>query len=221
MRFTGRLTLAVAGTLFLAQCAAAGDETQRFLWEQANTRMLRAAAPEDYIEAAATYQRLLRENIVNPALLNNLGCALVMGGDYANARRAFERAERFAGTTPESAAGIKAAIARSRGESDAEAPWYRTAFFWHFALPARVRAGTALFGWTLLWCGILLLLLRRRAPGGVIAAILPLAETLLFTGSLITLLFGASSLATLIQERSDATHWQTVQFAVSDNLEEL
>ncbi len=216
-----KFTHALVGTLCLTACACAGSETHRFLWEQANTRMLRASAPEDYIEAAATYQRLLRENTANPALLNNLGCALVMGGDYGNARRAFERAERFTGTTLETTAGLTAAVARSKGHSDADVPWYRTAFFWHFGLPARLRVITALCGWNLLWCGILLLLLRRRATGGVIAAILPLSETLLFTGSLIALIFGASSIATMVQERNDSMHWETVQFAVSDSQEEF
>ena len=197
--------------------------TERFLWDQANTQTTHAATPEEYLQAAETYKRLLTDDIVNPALLNNLGCALTMGGDYANARKAFERAERYSGTTPETSEGAAAAIGRLDQTDSAELPWYNTAFFWHFRLPARLRILTALSGWTLLWIGILFYILRRRHKNRVLGIFQTLSETFIITGSMIFLLFGASSLFSILQEKHAKSYWRNVEFTTMEisGMEEL
>lgn len=194
----------------------AQSTTDRFLWDQANTQITHASTPEEFLQAAETYKRLLDDDIVNPALLNNLGCALTMGGDYANAQRAFERAERYSGTTPETSEGVAAAISRRDQSERAELPWYDTAFFWHFRLPTRLRILTALAGWSLLWTGLLFYILRKRHTYKTLSMFLTLSETFLITGAMIFLLFGASSLFSIIQEKHAQSYWRNVKFSTME-----
>jgi len=199
--------------VLLCSSAAAQSDVNRFIWDQANTQMIHATQPDDYLKAAGSYRRLLRDGIVNAPLLCNLGTALTMGGDSLNARTAFERAELYSGTTPETKSGLIAALARQSDTANVELPWYRTAFFWHFELPARLRIMIALFGWSLLWAGILLHLMRSRYMKSPMQFIQTLSETCMITGALIFLIFSASSLFTLLQEKNYRSHWASVQFS--------
>lgn len=222
-RSTFPILLSTIALCTVAYSGHAQTTAERFIWDQANTQITHASAPEDFLEAAKTYQRLLKDNIINPALLNNLGCALTMGGDYKNAQSAFERAERYSGTTLETTEGIAAAISRRDRSNSAALPWYHTAFFWHFRLPARLRILTALAGWSLLWIGILLYILRRRKTHVALNIVLPLSETFMITGAMIFLLFGSSSLFTILQEQHAESYWRTVEFNSVDSnvMEEL
>ncbi len=196
-----------------ALSAPAQSATDRFLWDQANTQMTHATTPKEFLKAAKIYQRLLADEVVNPAILNNLGCALTMGRDYANAQRAFERAERYSGTTLETKEGVTAAISRRHNSEKTEVPWYKSAFFWHFRLPAHLRILTALAGWSMLWIGILFCILRRQRAKNTLNIFLTLSETFMITGGFIFLFFGASSLFSLIQEKQAETYWRNVEFS--------
>ncbi|MDA3925346.1 MAG: hypothetical protein PF904_11680 [Kiritimatiellae bacterium] len=207
---SGAITVLV---LLLTTTSNAASDVNRFIWDQANTQMSHATKSDDYLKAAESYNRLLRNGIVNAPLLINLGTALTMGGDTVNAQTAFERAELYSGTTPEIKNGLVAALARQTNKSDIELPWYRTAFFWHFDTRARLRIIIALIGWSLLWVGILLYLIRNRYTQRDLQYILTLSETCMITGALILLIFSASSIFTLIQERNIRSHWASVQFA--------
>ena len=133
--------------------------------------------------------------------------------DGANAAAAFARAERYLGATPETRQGLAAAIALQTGRAQADLPWSRTAFFWHYAFPCSVRAATALVGWSLFWLGVFCQLLRRRGAGR--AFLRSLAETCLLAGGLITAVFAASTLMTLTHERHDEATWGARVFAAS------
>jgi hypothetical protein len=196
--------LAACGLLSTLSCLA--DDTSRaFLWEQANTQAAAAVKPDDYIKAANTYNRLVLDGARNGALFLNLGSTLVLAGDGANAAAAYARAERYLGATPETRQGLAAAAALQLGRARADPPWSRAAFFWHFALPCETRVWAALFGWALLWLGVLCrILFRARSPH---SATRSLSDTCLLTGGLIGVLFGASALATLSQERHDSATW--------------
>ena len=211
------VALVVAGVFLLAKpCsfAAPTDESARaFLWEQAGAQAAAATTPEGYLQAAATYNRLVADGVRNGPLFQNLGSVLVMAGDGANAAAAFARAERYLGATPETRQGLAAAIALQAGRAQADLPWSRTAFFWHYAFPCSVRAATALAGWTLFWLGVFCQLLRRRGAGR--AFLRSLAETCLLTGGLITVVFAASTLMTLTHERHDEATWGARVFAAS------
>ncbi len=212
-----RIALVAVGVFLLAKpCsfAAPNDDSARaFLWEQAGAQAAAATTPVAYLQAAATYNRLVADGVRNGPLFQNLGSVLVMAGDGANAAAAFARAERYLGATPETRQGLAAAMALQTGRAQAELPWSRTAFFWHYAFPCSVRAATALAGWALFWLGVVCQLLRRRGAGR--AFLRSLAETCLLTGGLLTVVFAASTLMTLTHERHDEATWGARVFAAS------
>jgi tetratricopeptide (TPR) repeat protein len=172
--------------------------TRQFLWEQANTQAASAAKPEDYAKAAATYERLVADGVVNAGLFANLGAAHALAGDAKKAKAAFERAERYRGATPETRQGLLAAMSLQAGSPQTDLPWFRTAFFWHFTLPCNARALVALIGWSLFWAGLFFRLLRKdRKRHGTVQS---LSETGMLIGGLMTLVFTVSALITVWQE---------------------
>lgn len=211
---TARLTavLLAASALFSAALRAE-DSARAFLWEQANAQAATASVPEDYLKAANTYSRLVAEGARNGPLFLNLGSALVMAGDGANAAAAFARAERHLGATPEARQGLAAAIALQSGREQSDLPWSRTAFFWHFGFPCPMRALTALGGWSLFWAGVICrILFRRRSEHTPLRS---LAEACMLAGGLIALVFSASTLTTVTQERHDSATWASRVFLSS------
>jgi hypothetical protein len=185
--------------------ACADDATRAFLWEQANTQAATAEKPDDFLKAANTYNRLVADGVANGTLFANLGSTLVLAGDGANASAAFARAERYLGATPETRQGLAAAMALKTGRTQADLPWSRTAFFWHFAFPCPVRVLTALCGWSLFWLGVFCRILFKRRVEHSLAS--NLSETCMFTGGLLAVVFAASALVTLAQERHDTATW--------------
>jgi hypothetical protein len=191
----------------------ADEATRAFLWEQANTQASVATEPGDFLKAANTYNRLIADGVHNGPIFLNLGCALVLAGDGANAAAAFVRAERYLGVTPETRQGLAAAIALQTGRTQNDLPWSRTAFFWHFAFPCQMRALAALCGWSLFWFGIICRLLFRRKTLHSLTR--SLAETLMLTGGLLALVFTVSTLTTFLQERHDNATWGSRTFLSS------
>ncbi len=209
---SARCLLPIAYCL-LSLSARADDTSRAFLWEQANTQAASATKPDDYLKAAKTYNRLVADGVRNGPLFLNLGSALVMAGDGANAIAAFARAERHLGASPESRQGIAAAIALQSGRKHAELPWSRTAFFWHYVFPCPIRALSALGGWTLFWVGVLCRILLKRRKGD--AFLRSLSETCMLTGGLIAVVFAASTFMTLAHERHDEATWGSRVFISS------
>ena len=210
------LILLVLGACFAAPLTARADETTtRFLWEEANARMATAKTSDDYLAAARTYNRLVQEGIRNGPLFFNLGTALLLAGDAHNAVAALLRAERFEGCTADIRTNLRLAIAASTGHPDADLPWSRVAFFWHFDHPLRIRLLVALGGWSLLWLGLLLRLLTRdrtavapdMAPSGAAVQVRALAGSCLFFGTLLGVVFGASVAVSLLQEHMQNRTW--------------
>ncbi len=222
-RTPSRTARACAAALLCAAAQAAAvpdDATRAFLWEQANTQAAAADRPEAYLKAAQTYNRLVNDGVSNGTLFSNLGAALVLAGDGANAAAAFERAERHLGATPETRQGLSAALALQAGRPHADLPWSRTALFWHYGLPCETRAWAALAGWTLFWLGALCRTHRRaRATHATLRS---LSDTGLLAGGLLALAFSASTAATLLLERHDRSAWpsRTFQTAAPLDLED-
>lgn len=205
--------LLVFGAALLALPSQADDTVRNFLWEQANTQASSAATPDDYVKAAKTYNRLVADGVRNGPLFLNLGGVLVLAGDGSNAAAAFERAERYQGATPESRQGLAAAQALKAGRARADLPWYRTAFFWHYALPCPMRVLAALVGWGLVWLGLLVRLLgRRHTPS---ASVRSLSETLLLAGGIFAAVFASSALLTAVHERHDEVTWSARLFSAA------
>ena len=185
-------------SLLIPFAAQADMATRQFLWEQANAQAAAAERPEDYAKAATTYERLVADGVVNADLFLNLGGVYVLAGDAAKATAAFERAERYRGSSPETRQGMLAATAKKTGRAQTDLPWFRTAFFWHFSLPCNARALVALYGWSLCWMGLFCRLLRsdRKRHG----ALQSLSETGMVIGGLLLAVFGVSVLITFAQE---------------------
>ena len=189
---TAALIILLSLALPSVAVAQADMATRQFLWEQANAQAAVAASPEDYAKAAATYTRLVADGAVNADLFINLGAVQVLAGDTLNATAAFERAERYRGSSPEIRQGLLAA----RGQADLS--WFRTAFFWHYSLPCNARALVALSGWALFWAGLFFRLLQRdRKRHGAVRS---LSETGMLIGGLMTAVFLVSVLITFCQE---------------------
>ena len=213
----------------------ADDSSAHFLWEQANARMAAAHTPEDYLETARTYNQLLAEGVRNGPLFYNLGTALLLAGDSENAAAALRRAERYLGSTPEIRVNLRQALALQLGQPDADLPWDQVVFFWHYDEPLRVRAGIALCGWLLLWLALLLRLLTRpgtestargdarppvienqvvRAPHHrVTERVRAFANSCLFFGALLCIVFTISAAFSWVQERMDDRTWGERVFA--------
>lgn len=200
-------------SFLLSLSLRADDAARAFIWDQANAQAASAAKPEDYLKAAASYNRLVADGVHNGPLFLNLGNTLVMAGDGANAAAAFARAERHLGATPETRQGLASALALQSGRAHADLPWVRTAFFWHYAFPCTVRTFTALGGWTLFWFGVFCrILLKRRKRHLFLRS---LSETFMLTGGLIAFVFAASTLMTLTHERHDTATWGARVFVAS------
>ena len=209
---------AILAVLLIACCSVlhADDVSARFLWEQANARMAAARTPEDYLLAARCYNQLIGDGVRNGPLFFNLGTALLLAGDGENAAAAFRRAERYMGCTPEIRMNLRQSLAAQPGQPDAELPWDHVVFFWHYDEPLRVRTWIALSGWLLLWSG---LLLRRitcpkvehtlQVPTPRVRAerLRSFANSFLFFGAFLLIVFASSAGFSLLQEQMDDRAW--------------
>lgn len=191
----------------------ADDSTARFRWEQANARMAAARTPDDFLDAANTYNQLVTEGIRNGPLFFNLGTALLLAGDGDHAVAALRRAERYLGSTPEIRVNLRQALALQAGQPDGDLPWDHVVFFWHYDEPLRVRALVALCGWLLLWLALLLRLLARPSKTATGAGYLQsFANSCLLFGLLLFLVFSGSVAFSLLQEKMDERTWSEQTF---------
>lgn len=181
-----------------AQTQATADTTRDFLWEQANMQAASATTPADYTKALDTYQRLIREGTIQGKLFINQGNTAILSNDPQSALRAFARAERYLGLTPEIKQGMLAALSRQANHEQKELPWSHAAFFWHYAFPCETRAYAFFVGWSILWLGLLLLFTFRKTKKT--AALLSFADTCILAGGFLSFIFLASVIVTLLQE---------------------
>jgi hypothetical protein len=192
----------------------ADDASRAFLWEQANARMASARTQDDFRDAARIYNRLVADGARNGPLFYNLGTALLLAGDGENAAAALRRAERHLGSTPDIRINLRRALALQAGQPDADLPWDRVVFFWHYDEPLRVRVLAALGGWCLLWLALLLRLFARApAEPGTSAAtagtgrVRAFANSCLFFGALLLVVCSCSAGVSLLQEHDDDRTW--------------
>jgi len=207
--------LAFAGVLVAGMGTTRADEdSDRFLWESANASMAAAQKPADFLKAARSYNRLVAAGVRNGPLFANLGTALLLASDGPNAIAALQRAERYSGSTPDIRTNLRLALALRAGQPDADLPWERVVFFWHFDQPVRTRTTLALACWSLFWLGILLRFLVQPQPEDVtsLAAhpssrIRTLGGSCVLFGLMLTIIFGASATFSWLQERADERTW--------------
>ncbi len=180
-----------------------------FGWEQANRRLATADSHEEFLEAARLYHRLSLQAPPSGVLFYNLGVALLLAEDAANAEAALLRAERYLGGKPELYRNLRLALAMRRGQPDAQLPPSRLLLAWHFGFSLHLRIVLGLTGWLLLWGGLLLRLCTRsgRRRHGAPTATRSFSGLLALTGALMFALYGASVGVTLQQEHHDRRIW--------------
>ncbi|MBI3986782.1 MAG: hypothetical protein HY343_07675 [Lentisphaerae bacterium] len=161
-----------------------------FLWEEAQSVMASARAPEEFLRAARLYQRLVDEGLRGGILFYNQGTALLQGGRPADAVEVFLRAERYGGRDEALRRNLRLAMARSRKVENLELPWYRIPLLWHFSLPGETRARIAAVAFSVFW-----IILALRALG-----IRRLTRYLLIVSGAACIFFGSSVATSLHQE---------------------
>ena len=174
----------------LATGFASNSDERSFFWQEANSMMASAREPADFLQAAATYQKLVDTGARNGPVFANLGAALLQANRNQDALNAFLRAERYLGYDREITRGIQTAIARIEKTPDAPLPWYRFLLSWHFRLACATRAWIAGGAFCLFWVA-----LTFRRVGWH-----RLARPLLVLALVALALFGSSAATSLYQE---------------------
>jgi hypothetical protein len=163
-----------------------------FIWNEASTQMAAASTPADFLEAAATYQKLVDRGVRSATLFYNQGTALLLADKAEDALQVLRRAERYGGSAPDLRRNLAIAQGRKDGVKAPVTPWNRIVLFWHYGLPCGMRAMVALAALSLLWTAGSARLLGLRRTARVIA--LP--------ALLVLVVFGSSALTTMEQENN-------------------
>jgi len=184
-----RLEIALLAIVGLLAPLAAVAGAPKDAFETAN----RLYEEGKYRQAAASYEQLIRSNLVSPALLFNLGNACFKSGQIGRAVAAYLHAERFAPRDPDIRANLQFARKQVQGPTLAT------------PLPARWLGRLSLNEWTLLassavWLFFLLLALGQWRP----ALSRPLRSTAIVVAILAVLLCALCGSA-LYLDRTDRT----------------
>lgn len=160
--FSMKRTLTTLAVLAFAGLAASGAGASQvdFTYRRAGALATRASDEAGFMAAAKAYSECAADGASNPTLFCNLGACALMGGDARWALDAFARAERRGGETPTTRRGVRAALARLKGDPRADLPLTRTFFAPHVMLSLDARLLLAALAWTLAWFAALL------PPGG-------------------------------------------------------
>ncbi len=200
------LLLFFAILLASAFSAPALDSSElSFTWNEANAIMAAAKAPEDFLDAARVYQKLVDAGVRNGPLFYNLGTALLQAGRYDNALDALARAERYLGAQPDIRRNMGIALARKQKTPAAAWPWYRILLFWHFMLAGATRAMITVLAFTLFWLSLTLLRLGPRRG----------MNTLAILSILACIAFGSSVVTTVYQELTARRYTLDIPFTPS------
>lgn len=189
-RHASRLPLVLPLFLLLTPVQAATDPNREFLWNEANSAMAAARKPQDFLEAAATYQKLVDLGARHADLFFNQGTALLLAGKHDDAAQVLLRAERYGGSDPDIRRNLAIAWGHAAGLKTPFTPWSRMVLFWHYWPACATRAYLAAAAFAVAW-----LLAALRLAGWRRGA-----TTLLWTSVLVFVLAGSSLLTTVIQE---------------------
>lgn len=190
-RAPGKLTGIVLASVWIAgSLHAAPNPDREFVWNEANVAMATAKTPSAFLDAAATYQKLVDMGVRNADLFFNQGTALLLAGKYDDAAAVLRRAERFAGSESDIKRNLGIARGRAAGLNTPLSPWSHVILFWHYGLPCSTRATIAAIAFTAIWVAALLRLGKRLH--GTLA--------LLWTAVLVCALAVSSVITTITQE---------------------
>ncbi len=192
---TRAVLLLVFSGLCIAQADAASME-QRFMWDEANTTLSRARSPQEFSGAALLYRKMLTSRIANGPVLYNLGIAELNARHFDDALIAFQRAERYTGSSADLTRNMRLAVAAGDETRSSSLSWVRTPLFWHYALSGSVRMSIAVAAFSLCW--VAWILLSSGAP--------LIGRPLLMLSILALAVFGSSGITTVSAERNACKH---------------
>lgn len=185
-------------TALLILCAAvkslsADTGEDRFIWNEAYSRMCTARGERDFLVAAETYGKLSARGVRSSALFYNMGTALLLAGEYGEAERCLLRAERYSGTTWEIQRNIALALAGGDTSVMPMLPWYRYLLFWHYGLSLSSRMNIAIFAYSVFWLSLFPWIPGTRPAKRAVTAI----------ALSVMMVFGSSAATTIQQEISE------------------
>ena len=132
-----------------------------FTLRRAHALATQATEEKGFKAAAAAYADCVKEGVSNDILYRNLGACALMGGDARLALQAFASAERRTGVTVSTTRGIRASLARLKGDPRADLPLTRTLCAPHVLFSLDARLLFAAIVWALGWLCLFL------PPGGL------------------------------------------------------
>ena len=157
-------------------CPAVDQQDIHFLWEEANSRLIRAETEDDFLSASQSYKKLLDQGIQSSDLYYNYGTALLRAGRPENAVRALSRAQLHDGNSIDIDRNLSIAQNKVSGLQNGDQTWQHSVFFWHYALPANLRHLLALIAFSLFW---IILASRQIGPYRSFKALLAVSVLLL------------------------------------------
>lgn len=161
---------AIALIFSLAFLLPAGEDRRRDdvadLFFRANRASDEAEGREDFLDAAALYEEILRSGLQSGKIHYNLGNAYLRGGEVGRAILHYRRAERLIPGDAQLQGNLRFArtLALDRIEPLEGRRIAERIFFWHGALSPKQKAAGALIGLIHLF-GLASLRLFRRKPG--------------------------------------------------------
>ena len=194
--------------LLLPAWSFADDAAERqFVWNEANSIMASAEAPEEFLVAAQTYQKLIEIGVQNGPLFYNLGTAMLMAERYDEALNALLRAERYMGSNWDIRRNMLMAKAGKKENQTVSLAWYRLPLFWHYGLSCTSRLNIIVCAFAVFWIGMLF-----RIWGGYrfFVRIMVVSLTVL-------ILFGSSVATSIHQEREADRQFQWTTEARHEN----
>lgn len=93
--------LIATGAMLGTSAIALEQVPDQFEWERAQDSMSIAQTPDDFADAARWYESMIENGAATGALYHNLGVARLLSGEPRSAVRAFDRAFRWRGASPE------------------------------------------------------------------------------------------------------------------------
>lgn len=170
-----------------ANLAAAPDPEHEFIWNEANAEMAAAQTPASFLDAAATYQKLVDLGVRNADLFFNQGTALLLAEKPDDAIQVLLRSERYAGAQPDIRRNLAIAYGKAAGLKTPLTPWSRIVLFWHYGWSCSTRASMAVIAFAMFWCVATLRLTGRFRAAGALLWITVIAFVLMGTSVLTTI----------------------------------
>lgn len=166
---------------------------KQLMQDMSDSILINASTKEAFSKAGEGYTRLINSGVYNGGVFYNQGVALLLAERYEEALRAFSRAERYTGTSPDILNNMLATYRGMKSQDVDPLPWHRIPLFWHFGLGLSTRMTLAAAAFMFIWVGLFLRMTRFKGLAGNVIALALVAFVL----------FGSSAVTSFAQEQHD------------------